>query len=873
MALIIADRVKETTNTTGTGDLTLDGAGTGYQSFSAVGDGNTTYYAVSSVLGTEWEVGIGTYTASGTTLSRDTILDSSNSGSAVNFSAGTKDVYVVAPADKSVVLDASSVANIATLNVSNYIDLTNTSDPSHSEGRVFYDTEYKCLAVFNDESDITLQVGQEEWIRVYNNTGSTIDNGTPVYATGASGETPTIAPADATTYAKARVLGVATHSIENASYGYVTTRGLVSGIDTSSLTAGQPIHLAADGSLQTAAPTYPYFPTDLGGCVVSDASDGYIYVNIREHSFEQFRVTGNTHMGGNLTVAGDLSVTGTQSITSQNNLAVSNSFVYMNSGDTIGSANTTFTGSGLNDGILTGHYEGTTTIHYYVRIDSVGGGTGGVDTFEWSKDNFSTTEATDVDIDTDGVALDNNISITFNAATGHTLNDVWDGEASPVNTDTGFFTNRNTGTSGVGYTHAGVYFDVSDQKWKVVAEYDPEPEGTIDTGDASFNLGTLAASAFEGDLTGDVTGDVTGNLTGNVTGNVTGAVTGNASTATALQTARTIGGVSFDGTANINLPGVNTAGNQNTSGNAATATKLATARTIGGVSFDGTANINLPGVDSIGNQDTTGNAGTATALETARTIGGVSFDGTANINLPGVNTTGNQNTTGSAATLTTARSIGLGGDVSGSASFDGSANITITATVADDSHNHVISNVDGLQTALDAKQAASTALTTSTSFGGDVSGTYNAIVVANDSHTHDGRYFTETESDARYLLESNNLSDLTSASTARSNLGLGSLATLSSVNASTITDNSVGAAELNVSGNGTSGQALTSDGDGTFSWATAAAGAVDDLFWKNGTAINSSYNINDGRVWGTFGPVTIATGVTMTVTSGFWTVA
>ncbi len=95
--------------------------------------------------------------------------------------------------------------------------------------------------------------------------------------------------------------------------------------------------------------------------------------------------------------------------------------------------------------------------------------------------------------------------------------------------------------------------------------------------------------------------------------------TGNAGTATALETARTIGGVSFDGTANIDLAGVNTAGNQNTSGNAATATALATARTIGGTSFDGTANIAV------------GLAGTATALATARTIGGTSFDGTANI--------------------------------------------------------------------------------------------------------------------------------------------------------------------------------------------------------------------------------------------------
>ena len=100
-------------------------------------------------------------------------------------------------------------------------------------------------------------------------------------------------------------------------------------------------------------------------------------------------------------------------------------------------------------------------------------------------------------------------------------------------------------------------------------------------------------------------------------------ITGNAATATALETARTIGGVSFDGTANINLPGVNTSGTQDTSGNAATATALETARTIGGVSFDGTANIDLPGVNTAGNQDTSGTAALVTVT-----------DSTANSNFP-----------------------------------------------------------------------------------------------------------------------------------------------------------------------------------------------------------------------------------------------
>jgi hypothetical protein len=101
MALVVADRVKETTTTTGTGTVTLLGASTGFQSFAVIGDANTTYYTIAAQIGTEWEVGIGTYTASGTTLARTTVLSSSNGGSAVNFSAGTKDVFVTYPSSKA----------------------------------------------------------------------------------------------------------------------------------------------------------------------------------------------------------------------------------------------------------------------------------------------------------------------------------------------------------------------------------------------------------------------------------------------------------------------------------------------------------------------------------------------------------------------------------------------------------------------------------------------------------------------------------------------------------------------------------------------------------------------------------------------------
>jgi hypothetical protein len=106
MALIVKDRIKESTNTTGTGTLTLTGATAGFQTFAAVGDASTTYYAI--LNGNNWEVGLGTYTASGTTLSRDTVLSSSNAGAALNLSGGS-DVFCTYPSEKAVFLNSSDV--------------------------------------------------------------------------------------------------------------------------------------------------------------------------------------------------------------------------------------------------------------------------------------------------------------------------------------------------------------------------------------------------------------------------------------------------------------------------------------------------------------------------------------------------------------------------------------------------------------------------------------------------------------------------------------------------------------------------------------------------------------------------------------------
>ena len=127
MALVLADRVKETTTTTGTGTVTLLGASTGFQSFAVIGNANTTYYTIAGQTTSEWEVGIGTYTSSGTTLARTTVLSSSNGGSAVNFSAGTKDVFVTYPSERAVIGGEGYVENAATVAVSSTITTGNNA--------------------------------------------------------------------------------------------------------------------------------------------------------------------------------------------------------------------------------------------------------------------------------------------------------------------------------------------------------------------------------------------------------------------------------------------------------------------------------------------------------------------------------------------------------------------------------------------------------------------------------------------------------------------------------------------------------------------------------------------------------------------------
>ena len=128
MALGLYDRVKETSNTAGTGTIVLLGAATGYQSFAVLGNANTTYYTIADQIGTNWEVGIGTYYTGNVSLARTTIISSSNANAVVNFTNVTHDVFITMPAETSALGGAGQAILVnQTTATANYTIATGTN--------------------------------------------------------------------------------------------------------------------------------------------------------------------------------------------------------------------------------------------------------------------------------------------------------------------------------------------------------------------------------------------------------------------------------------------------------------------------------------------------------------------------------------------------------------------------------------------------------------------------------------------------------------------------------------------------------------------------------------------------------------------------
>ena len=452
-------------------------------------------------------------------------------------------------------IDSADIGNLRTtgvlqtdsVNTTQIEFLTNvTNVPAHKEGRIFYDDSNKTIGFYSDVDGLVHEVGIEEHQRVYNNSGATITKGKPVYFsgnyTGGAVDVPTVALADATDTAKYNAQGLTAVAIPNNSYGYIQTSGQLSGLDTSSLSAGQKVFVGlGSGLLSNSTPLYPNYPICLGWCVSSNASTGVILLNRQAHTIDSLRVVTSGHIGSNLQIDGNLTVLGSTTSVSSADLTAGTPMFRLNEGNAIGEAGTTFSGTGLDDAFYSGFFTGTANQNYYVRIDGVGTGAGGVDTFEvaFGADSTFSSPVLTKQVITGSAQMihsTDNISINFASTTGHDSGARWAGTAGPINVDTGFFSNRNTGTSGVGFTYVGIYYDVSDDKWKLIDEYDSNPSGSINEADASYSLGTLKLDTLEGNVTGNVTGNVSGTAA-----TVTGAAQSNITSVGTL-TGLTIGG-------------------------------------------------------------------------------------------------------------------------------------------------------------------------------------------------------------------------------------------------------------------------------------------------------------------------------------------
>lgn len=288
MALILADRVKESTTTTGTSDFALGGAVTGFQTFAAgVGVSNTTYYAVSQ--GSDWEVGLGTLSSDGLTLARTTVLQSSNSDTKVSFASGSKEIFVTYAADKAVFEDASGNVTLpANLTVTggsttDSVQLDLTAGVTPAVGQIAWDAAQGTASLGLLGGNVISRMGQSLVAYVTNAESVTITKGQAVYLFSAQGDRATVKLANNTGDAtSAKTLGIVAEDITANGTGFVVCQGVVYGLDLSAYTAGDTVYLGASAGTFTA--TKPYAPNHLvylGVVEKANAGAGQLYVRVQ----------------------------------------------------------------------------------------------------------------------------------------------------------------------------------------------------------------------------------------------------------------------------------------------------------------------------------------------------------------------------------------------------------------------------------------------------------------------------------------------------------------------------------------------------------------------------------------------------------------
>lgn len=275
MPHLLADRVKETTTTTGTGAVTLLGAVAGFRTFEAVlANGDTTLYAIIHQTVAEWEVGIGTWNTGGT-LTRSTVIASSNAGALVNFSAAVKDVFIT----------FSPTGPIA---LSSYMNLAEISEPAapQSQSMRLYAEDRLGRTVMRAKTPggNRFQLMQDNVVVMRNQTGITIPIFTPVYesGTGASGE-PLITLADADSIAALPAVGLTVEAIPNNSNGFVMLQGVLHDIPTAGFSVGDILYVSTTaGALTTVEPQPPNLSQRVARVLASHATLGAALIIARQ---------------------------------------------------------------------------------------------------------------------------------------------------------------------------------------------------------------------------------------------------------------------------------------------------------------------------------------------------------------------------------------------------------------------------------------------------------------------------------------------------------------------------------------------------------------------------------------------------------------
>jgi hypothetical protein len=581
MALVLKDRVKETTTTTGTGTVTLAGAAAGFQSFVVIGDGNQTFYAIVDATSGDWEVGVGAYTASGTTLSRATVVSSSNAGSLVNFGAGSKDVFVTYPSSRAVYLDAAgsavsvldigtlgtSTANITTANITAGTVSTTPTSANDLVNKTYVDTLAASGIHFHQpvrvESPINLNA-------TYNNgtagVGATLTNAGTQAALVIDGVTVSVADRvlvyQQTTQTQNGIYVVS--DVGSGSTNWILTRS--SDADTyvinsaAGLSEGSTVFVqqGATGAGETytcnTTGVITFGTTNITFAQISSAQI-YSAGTGLTLSGTQFSIT-NTGTAGTYGSASNVPVIitnaqGQVTGVTPTAIAISGAAVSGNISGQAGSvANALTAGTFLTSG---GTFDGSAartfavdatdanTASKVVARDASGNFSAGTITATLSGAATSATTATNL---AGGAA--NRIAyqtsagisnfITAPTASNQVLN--WNGSAFTwsAGTISGVALGSNLNTLTFGTFLTGTSYNGSSAVTIATNATNANTASTIVARDASgnFSAGTITAA-----------------LSGNAT--TSSSTSGNAATATALQTARTINGTSFNGTANITI--------------------------------------------------------------------------------------------------------------------------------------------------------------------------------------------------------------------------------------------------------------------------------------------------------------------------------